>query len=80
MVNDPHLQERVGIEGLTTPGQLLLDAIDRLEDVLKALQVTPQSGTASLRTRSRTRERSPWSVATSTLQPRSFSSSIISAA
>ena len=75
-----HLQQLVSVEGLATLGCVLLNPVDCLENVLKALDVPPQSGTASLSTRSRTGGRRPCSTATSTLQPRIRSSSIISAA
>lgn len=70
VVNDPHLHERIRVEGLAVELGLLLNTVDRFEDVLEAIEVAPHSGTASDSTRSRTRGRSPCSVATSTLPPR----------
>ena len=80
VVHDPYLQERFVVEGAPSSRCTFLNPIDCLEDVLKTLEVAPQRATASARTRSRTRGRKPCSVATSTLQPRSASSSIMRAA
>jgi hypothetical protein len=54
----------VTVEGFPATARILLDALDRLQDVLEALPVPPQSGMASFRTRSRIRERSPRAMAT----------------
>ena len=80
VMKDPGLDQFIAIECRSATARILLDALDRLQDVFEALPVPPQSGMASFRTRSRIRERSPRAMAMSTLRPRRASSSITSAA
>ena len=49
--DDRGLDELVVGEGGAAPGGLLLDALDRLQDVEEALAVAPQTVTASASTR-----------------------------
>ena len=63
------LNQFVRHEGVPALGGMTSDALDGLEDVVQALTVVPQFGTASPRTRVRIRGDSPFSLTTSTLQP-----------
>jgi hypothetical protein len=60
---------------IAASGGLLLDALDRLQDVEQALTVAPQTATASVSTRWRMRAFRPGSVTTSTRRPRRSSRS-----
>src|ERR1035437_645807 len=70
IVNDPGLHQFVLLERSTPPRGVLLDMLNGFQNVLKTGAIVPHSTTASARTLSRTRARSPLSVTTSTGAPR----------
>ena len=80
MVHDSGLDELIAFKGCPALPRMSFNVLYGFQHVEEGLPVVPHNGRASLSTRLRIRALIPFSLSTSTLQPRRFSKSIKSAA